>query len=480
MRLSAWAKGSLVAVAAVVVSVGEMVSDSTSHVLAGTASSTTQSARSVKQVHATTVTDTVQWNVLRQSIVGFGGSGAFQMANNLKMMSNQERSHILSLLFSTKNGIGLTVVRSLINDGTNGWTIEPSPGKWNWDILPDDQIWLMRVAKKYGANVMMATPWSPPAWMKEDNSVGGGDGVQNNVLKPADYHAYAEYLANYVNGYWTHFRIRINVLSIQNEPNWNASYASCIWTPEQLHTFIRDDLIPVFKQKHVQTQLMMPEELDWSEDYALPTLEDPTTAKAVSIVAAHGYSGTVAPLPVAESEHKQVWESEDSTLQGNDPSIRDGLKWATTINQYLTVANVNEWNYWWLVDTQADGGGLVYLQPPYQYTLTKRLYTLGNYSRFVRPGFVRLQANNNPSPGIYLSAFRDPKTGHFAVVVVNNNTTASTLSVQVAGVTGGPGSVVPYVTSAKENLKRGLSIVMSNGIFKASLEAESVTTFVGE
>ena len=431
------------------------------------------------------VSDTVQWNTVRQVIEGFGGSGAFGMAQSLQSLPNSERTGVLNLLFSPTKGIGLTIVRSLVNDGVDGTTIEPSPGQWDWNLLPDPQIWLMKVAKKYGATTLMSTPWSPPAWMKENYSVAG-DGIQSesqgntlNKLKPSDYHAYAEYLANYVNGYWSHFHIKINVISIQNEPNWNASYASCIWTPEEFHTFIKNDLIPVFKQKHVTAKVMMPETLNWSEDYALPTLEDPVTAKAVSIVAAHGYAGDPAPFTVAQSLHKQVWETEDSNLKQNDPTIKDGLYWATTINQYLTVADVNAWNYWWLLDTYSDGGGLIYVNSTGTISLTKRLFTLGNYSRFVRPGFYRISAPNNPAPGVLVSAFKDPKTGHFAVVVVNNNTSSTKLNINFAGLKGAPKDVVPYETSAKDNLKALSPVPMTQNGFTATLDGQSVTTFVG-
>lgn len=440
---------------------------------------------SVDTSHARPIaTAVVHWGALRQQIVGFGGSGAFSQAEILQYMPADAQRKILSLLFSPKDGIGLTIVRSLVNDGVDGKTIEPAPGQWDWNIQPDDQIWLMQQALKYGATTLMATPWSPPAWMKENNSVVG-TGQQNkdpkNVLKPSEYHDYAVYLAKYVTGYWQHFHIHIDVISLQNEPNWDATYASCLWTPQQLDTFIREDLIPVFKQYHVTAKVMMPEELDWSENYALPTLNDPVASKAVSIVAAHGYAGTVAPLPVAQREHKQIWETEISTFTKNDPSIQDGLHWAEVVNNYLTVANVNAWNYWWLITNSSDNEGLVTITAALEgkYTVNKRLYTIGNYSRFVRPGFYRLGAFRNPASGVYLSAFKDPKTDHFAVVVVNENKDPQPLRIHMEGLTNGPSTVTPYVTSATQNLQAQPAIPLNARAFTATLAPESVTTFVG-
>ncbi len=425
-------------------------------------------------------TAVVHWGSLRQQIVGFGASGAFGQAASLQMMPAKDRNKVLSLLFSAKNGIGLDIVRSLVNDGVDGKTIEPAPGQWDWNIQPDDQIWLMNEARKYGVTTLMSTPWSPPAWMKKNDAVAGGKNVLTNVLLPKYYHAYAVYLAKYVTGYWSHFHIRINVISIQNEPNWNTNYASCVWTPQQFDTFIREDVIPVFKQYDVQAKLMMPEQLNWGEQYALPTLKDPIASKAVSIVAAHGYAGTVAPLPVAEREHKQVWETEISTFGPDDPSITDGLHWAKVVNDYLTVANVNAWNYWWLTNTGTDNEGLININPVTgKYVLNKRLFTIGNYSRFVRPGYYRIAAARSPMAGVFLSAFKDPKTGRFAVVLVNENNSTSTLDVSMKGLSHGPSSVVPYVTSATKNLQEGSPVAFSQGMFTAALPAQSVTTYVG-
>ncbi|MCY0878716.1 MAG: cellulosome protein dockerin type I [Firmicutes bacterium] len=423
----------------------------------------------------------VEWSVLRQPIVGFGGSGAFGQAAALESMPAPVRTHILNLLFSTKDGIGLTVLRSLVNDGNgaegNGLTIEPAPGQWDWNILPDAQIWLMQEAMKYGVKTLMSTPWSPPAWMKANDSVEGGPGETNNVLLPKYYHAYAVYLANYVNGYWTHFHIRITDISVQNEPDQNQTYASCVWTPEQLKTFIQNDLGPVFQAYHVKAKVIMPEQSFWGEQYAVPTLEDPKAARYVQIIAAHGYGGTIEPLTLAEKEHKQVWETEDSTFTPDNPSIEDGVQWADTINQYLTVADVSVWNYWWLVDEQtSDNEGLINILGPTQYVVNKRLYTLGNFSRFIRPGYHRILSTINPAPGIAMSAYKNAQ-GTFAVVVINSTRTPQPF--ELTGLPDATRLVTPYVTSATQNLAKVSPISVEQGAFRTTLPAMSVTTFVG-
>jgi glucuronoarabinoxylan endo-1,4-beta-xylanase len=249
----------------------------------------------------------VNFAVARQEIVGFGASGAFGMAQTIENLPTIEQQRVLGLLFSTKTGIGLTIVRNLVNDGQDGQTIEPAPNQWNWNLLPDDQIWLMQQAEQYGVHTFISSAWSPPAWMKANSSVVGGPNETNNYLLPKYYHAYAVYLAEYVLGYWKHFHVHIYAISPQNEPNEDVTYASCVWTPQQLDTFMRNDMIPVFRKMHVPAQIILGEQSFWGDQYALPTLQDPKAAPYIHIVAAHGYGGTIAPLTAALNQGKQVW-----------------------------------------------------------------------------------------------------------------------------------------------------------------------------
>lgn len=422
---------------------------------------------------------TVQTAALRQPIAGFGASGAFGMAGQIRQLPPKLRTRVLNLLFSPTVGAGLSVVRSLVNDGVDGQTIEPAPGQWDWNITPDDQIWLMHQAERYGVKTFMATPWSAPAWMKANDSVTGGPGDTANHLLPKDYHAYAVYLANVVRGYATHFHIHFSVISVQNEPNMNVTYASMVWTPQEMATFIARDLAPVFRAKHVQAQVMMPEQSFWGEQYALPTLENAKAASAVAIVAAHDYGPQpIVPLTVAEREHKRVWMTETSTFDKDNPSIANGLTWAVTIDQFLVDAHVNEWNYWWLATTSSDNEGLINLTPS-GIVVNKRLFTLGNFSRFVRPGYRRISATKTPAPGIDLAAFKNPKTGRLVIVLINDTGVSATIPVRLDPAPVKLTRMTPYVTSATKNLALGAPIPVRNGSFAAKLPAQSVTTYVG-
>jgi glucuronoarabinoxylan endo-1,4-beta-xylanase len=148
---------------------------------------------------------------------------------------------------------------------------------------------------------------------------------------------------------------------------------------------------------------------------------------------------------------------------------------ATTLHNDLTKANLNAWHIWWLYNASGNGGCL------YDTTTnmwTKRLWVLGNYARFVRPGFVRVSTSGAAPSGVLVTAYQNPADGTVVVVAINSNTSAIPLSLYVSGVV--PCSMTPWVTSAADNLASKTPITVANARFSATLDAQSVTSFVGK
>ena len=108
----------------------------------------------------------------------------------------------------------------------------------------------------------------------------------------------------------------------------------------------------------------------------------------------------------------------------------------------------------------------------------KRLYTVGNFSKFVRPGYVRVDTNGGVPPDVWIVSFQNPADGTLAVVAINAGMTDVPLRATV-GATSWPAQVTPWLTSATDNLAAQAPIALSAGTFQASLGAQTVTTFVG-
>lgn len=414
----------------------------------------------------------VKWNAERQVIEGFGASGAFGQAGSLMVFPEVSRQKILDLFFSQKDGIGLNIVRNLVGDGAASPTIEPKENQWNW-TGDTDQIWLMNEAKKYGVNRFMSTVWSPPAWMKtNDSAVNGGE------LRPDKYKAYAEYLSSYVQGYKKHHNIDIYAISLANEPDFTATYSSCRWTSLQFKDFIKSALIPVFKKNKIKAKVMMPEAMNFDDALAYDTLKDPVTAARVDIIGTHSYDFVVREFTLSKNSGKPIWMTEVGNNNSVDGTLEDGLKYAKLIHDHMTVTEVNAWLYWWFVtNKERAGGALVGLGQDRTYDVYKRLYTLGNYSRFVRPGFVRIDATAKPAPNIFVSAYKDKAAGKFAIVAINKGDADKFINFKLSDFPE-LNSVAAYRTSGSENLAKLPPIGLSEGVFMVLLKGKSVTTFV--
>lgn len=418
---------------------------------------------------AASASTSIQWNDVRQKVDGFGASGAFN-ADRIQEMPEPQRTQVLDLLFSsTTGGADLSMLRSEVPHD-----LSPSRGTWNWSAS-DDQIWLMREAKKRYVNKVWSTVWSPPGWMKTNGSVTGGGSLRSDRQQD-----FADYLSRYVRELKSIHGIELYAISIANEPNLSTGYDSCVWTGPQMRDFIKNFLAPTFSRDGVNTKVLIAEHEHWTEDIAIDSLNDAQAKARVDILGAHHYRNSIAKLPNFAASGKPVWETEVSNLGTNDDSIVDGLRWAREVHDFMDVAEVNAFHYWWLINRKdpLTGEGLINRPSSTSYSVNKRLYTIGNFSRFVKPGYYRIDADSaNPASDAYVSAYKDVGSGRFAIVAINNGSSDHTVTFNLDGFSAS--SVTPYRTSKAENLAQLPAIGVSSARFTATLPAGSVTTFVG-
>jgi glucuronoarabinoxylan endo-1,4-beta-xylanase len=369
------------------------------------------------------------------------------------------------MLFSTNTGVGLSLLRNHI--APDGTTTETS---------------IMQMAQARGARVWSA-PWTPPTAFKGTNALGLFSFNGGNYLGgAATNQAYANQLARYVVSMRQNYGVNIYAISVQNEPDTNTTnYESCVWSAQQFHDFVPYLSATLAASNASSTRIMLPESIHWQSTTNLYTtaMNDPNVASLVSIIANHNYDGsdfnhgatsTPAPLP---SYGKATWETEVSTGASFDGSISDGLYWAGRIHQFMTVAQANAWHYWWLIDENADNEGLT----DQSGNPAKRLYVLGQFSRFVRPNFYRIGATTTGSSQV--SAYKDSASPAFALVAINS---ASTTVTQVFNLTNftAAGPVTPWVTSSSLSLASQSPVAVTNASFAFVLPAASVVTLVGQ
>jgi glucuronoarabinoxylan endo-1,4-beta-xylanase len=445
---------------------------------------------------------TVDWNEVHQELDGFGASFAKQ-AHFLMACPEPARTQILTLLFSRASGAGLSIIRNQINSKSadldpDYGTIEPRNNVFDFDH-DEGQIWLMKEAKRHGVARFISTAFSPPAWMKINNStVDDGDPPEpdRNRLRRDRRDDYAEYLARYVREYRERFGIELYAISPANEPEVSAAYQSCTWSAADLRDFIRDFLRPALAAERVSVRLIAPESLAWSElAHAAPLENDPETNALVQIIGLHNYNtdpATNEPIVTAEAVaqtralNKRLWMTEVSTLEPDDPSMRDALMWAKTIHKHMVIAESNAWLWWWGVLAEATGGnhntgqGLIYFNhEDGVFSVRKRFWSLAHFSRFLPPGAARVGASANPADGVYVSAYRSQDQSTPTLVIVAINTKASEHSFAVSLNNVAADALLRYVTSDTQDMAQQAGISGADGEFALTLAPRSVTTLVG-
>jgi O-glycosyl hydrolase len=448
-----------------------------------------------------------------QVIDGFGGANAWSALPS----DPTARARVVDLLFSRSKGAGLSILRNRIpfrEQSGNGGSIpdyndrfltytstgdyqsvvNPDGSKtfsldWtNWD-LGNTRALLSEIAARgddAGLAMMFSTPWTPPNNATTNWKIDVPDPVNypqiGGSLDPAHYADYADVLADYANGFADHMGVPLAAISIQNEPDWKADYESCAWTAAQVHDFLAVMKVELAnKPIPPGVRILAPEGTNFDEALVRPSLDDPATADVVGVVGVHQYDYSDANfaaklLPTVESHRKPLWMTEVSQGSANDSSITDGIYWARMIHTDLTLAQVNAFNYWWLWAASASKAALLGVDGS-TVTENKRLFALGQYSRFVRPGWIRIAAATAPAAGILSSAFRDPDGKTLAVVLINTGTEARTVDLQLAA--GGYGALAAWRTSATESLAEVGAVSVDATVARVAVPAQSVTTIYG-
>lgn len=423
------------------------------------------------------VTVNVDYTNQRQTVEGFGASVTW-VANDLDAFSPAKQTQILELLYdTTKPGAGLSWVRV----GSFLCDYNPSPGVFDWNFwgIQSGMRWLQRVNTAYGVNKYVVSTWSPPAWMKDNNSCTNGGHVRSQF-----YPNLAALKIQWLQNAKAQLGFEAQVESVQNEPDHRAGYDSCEWTTAEMNTFVVNHLRPALNSSGLISKVMAPEPSFYSNfdnAWGFPLLNDAGMRAAVNIVATHGYGRTDKfenPCNSCTQFNKPIWQTEDSSLDGRyNGSIDEALTWSSDIFKALNSGRFSAWFYWWVMTLQNDNQGLLNVNPSTDSVqVPKRLYVVGQFSRFIRPGSLMLGSTSSDAT-LQVTAVR-PASGSVAVVLANTGKTSHTVTVNLTG-TNPPASVTPYRTSASENQSQLSPINISAGAFTITVPAKSLVTVVG-
>jgi glucuronoarabinoxylan endo-1,4-beta-xylanase len=427
---------------------------------------------------AANVNVNVDYNSPRQTFEGFGASVTWT-ANDLDKFSAARQAQILDLLYKpSAPGAALSWVR--VGSFLCQYNTAPGVYDWNYWGIQSEMRWLQRVNAAYGVNRYMVSSWSPPAFMKANNSCTGG----GHVL-PQFYADLAALKVQWLQNAKAQLGFEAQVESVQNEPSQRTTYDSCEWTTSELNTFISNNLQPALAASGLTAKLMAPEPSIYSNFDAAwgnPLLGNPTTRAALNIVATHGYGKTDdlgKPCASCATYNKPIWMTEDASLSGQYVgTIDDGMTWSTEIFKAMNAGRFGAYFYWWALAVDGSNEGLVSGDPTNDtIQVPKRLYVIGQFSRFIRPGSVVLASTSSDST-LQVTAVR-PTSGSVAVVLANTGRNSHTVTVNLGGLTGAPASLTPHRTSAAENQAQLAPVNVSGGSVTINVPSKSVVTLVG-
>jgi glucuronoarabinoxylan endo-1,4-beta-xylanase len=400
-----------------------------------------------------------------QRIDGFGASSAWTAPNLSDALADQ--------FFSPDTGIGLSLLRI--------------------QIKPDGTTAELRTAQKAVARgvKVWASPWSPPVAWKTGADTCGYAGS----LIDANRQDWANSLAAFASNMAAQ-GVPLMAISAQNEPNYPArakvgadgvtldcstGWDSCLYTAPQLVAFIRDFLGPALAAQTPVVPVMAPETQGWDQftRFADPLMADTTVIGMLGPIATHHYAGAPSVYQPAFAANKVVWETEVSDgakYNASEPPMSSALRTAQMIHSDLADGNVSAWHYWWLMPAGSNSQSYGALSQDGS-TLALRAWAFGNWSRFVRPGFVRVGATASPQPDVYVTAFTDDASGRLVVVVINQARYDVQQDFTIAGATAT--DLTPWVTSGTQKLQAGAPITVADGAFSVTLPTQTVTSFVG-
>ena len=399
-----------------------------------------------------------------QEIVGIGGSFTESSAYLLNKLSKEKRKEIIDAYFSHA-GANYSLTRTHINScdfSLDNYAYANVAGDKDLEHFSieedmDDLIPLIKDAEKVSKDgfKIIASPWTAPPWMKDNNKWNGGS------LKPEYYPTWALFFSKYLKAYEKE-GINIWAVTVENEPMGNDSqWESMIYTPEQMADFVKNDLGPQFLKDNIETKILIYDQnRDEVKRWTKTIYNDFAAANFIWGTAVHWYSSTVSWYPETLNEiHKEYPDKKilhtEGCVDAEVPVWRDdkwywseeatdwGYTWAPEKDKPLhpkykpafryardIIGGLNSWFVGW-VDWNIvldDKGGPnhannwavapVLVKPERdEIYYTPLYYIMNHFSKFIRPGAFRIGAKTENSDLMVTACLNPDKT--IAVEVFN-------------------------------------------------------------
>lgn len=358
-----------------------------------------------------------------QTIDGFGYTLTGGSAQSINKLNSQKRKELLQELFgNNENSIKISYLRISIgasdlnatpftyNDLPAGQT-DVSLSQFSLSPDNDDLIPMLKEIIAINPHIkILATPWSPPTWMKNNNSFIGGS------LKPEYYGVYAAYFVKYIQKMKDE-GISISAITPQNEPLHPGNNPSMFMSAEQQASFIKEYLGPAFVTANLSTKIIIYDHNCDRPDYPMSILKDPIANDFIDGSAFHLYAGDISALTTVHDAYpnKNLYFTEQYT--GTSGTFVGDLKWHM---KNVIIGSMRNWSkvaLEWNLANDANFGphtpggcttckGAITINSSDSYERNVSYYIIAHASKFVPPGSVRVASTQKGN--INSIAFKTP------------------------------------------------------------------------
>lgn len=380
-----------------------------------------------------------------QVIRGFGGAYIHGWRPD---MTEEE----IETAFGTEEGqLGFNILRL---------KIDPNPANW------EDNLFEAQKASEMGA-LVFASPWNAPDDMLKP-------GLDGDTVAVDKYGEYAAHLDSF-NTYMAENGVDLYAISVQNEPDYAEDWTG--WSPEGMVTFLRD------YAPSIDTRIIAPESFQFRREMSDPILNDSLAAAHTDIIGGHIYGAGIGTYDLALEKGKEVWMTEHYVDSQNSGNVWTYAMQTGEEIQGVMKSNMNAYIWWYLVRFYGPiADGEVPFVDASQYfgakgDVTKKGYVMSQFSRFVRPGYMRVHTSRH---GIFsrlsVTAYKDD--ARVVIVATNGGVTSKDVTLSLEG--GIAGRFSRYVTSETQNVERLDDVEAAENGFTVTLAPGTVTTFVSE
>jgi len=381
-----------------------------------------------------------------QTIEGFGAAFTDTAGYNLNEVATQAaHSEAVNNLFTrTGTGIGLSFMRIPMGASDLALSVysyddqpagQTDPTLAGFSIAHDQKDIVPLILEAKGLNPdlkLMANPWSPPGWMKSNDSM-----VNGGTLLPAAYTPFANYFVKFIQTYGN-AGIPIDYITMQNEPTYTTTYPSMDFDAPEATTVLSQYLLPALQANSIATRVLLLDNNFYMFAYPETQLANPTIAASAQVagVAWHGYeNGDQGQMQLLQNKYPNLGQYQTEHSGGGltyaqqfradfrditavmRNSGRTFVKWSLAVNENYGPETNGCGNCDGMVVIDSKTGALSY---PVDY------FTLGQFSKFIYSGAQRIYSSN--ASGILTSAYLNPD-GSKALVAFNDSTVAQTFQV---------------------------------------------------